>query len=264
MIGHVTFIGAGPGDPELITLKGHKALHAAQVVLHDALIEPAMLEGLPGRLINVGKRCGAHAMAQEAINMLLAREALQGQRVVRLKGGDGAVLGRLGEEMLHLTRHGVPFSVIPGVTSATAVPVHAGIPVTHRGLADGFVVATAHRRTEGEVEFSIPPYHPRTTVVLLMGLGTTALWREQLLRQGYPPELPLAFISAGSTPRQRVVRSTVQQALSDLEAANLPTPALVVVGRVVELSTTLAWFGPMAQASAEHPALPLMAAGVMG
>ncbi len=249
MIGKVTFVGAGPGDPDLITLRGWRALQAADVILYDSLVDRSLLNGLPGHLFYVGKRCGKHSMPQEEISHLLAAQALKGRQVVRLKGGDCAVLGRLGEELLALAGQNIPFEVVPGVTSATAVPVFAGIPVTHRGLADSFVVATAHRRKD-DLAFSIPPYNPNTTVVLLMALGTTAQWQAQLLAGGYPPELPVAFVGSGGTARQQVLVSTVGTARADAEQASLATPTLAVIGRVVALREQLDWFGPADTAQA--------------
>jgi uroporphyrin-III C-methyltransferase len=147
--GYVWIVGAGPGAPDLITLRGWRALREADVVLYDSLVDPSLLDGLPAVRVFVGKRCGAHAIAQERIFELLARLALEGRRVVRLKGGDPSVLGRGGEEALRLTELGVAYEIVPGVTSATAVPVLAGIPVTHRSVADSFLVATAHPTTSG-------------------------------------------------------------------------------------------------------------------
>jgi uroporphyrin-III C-methyltransferase len=232
------FVGAGPGDPDLITLRGWRALQQADLVLFDSLVDVRMLEGLSAECRYVGKRCGRHSMTQEEINALLVESVRSGRRVVRLKGGDPAVLGRVGEEALQLAERDLPFELIPGVTSATAVPMLAGIPITHRGLADSFVVATAHRRSD-EMSLSIPRYNAETTLVLLMARATADSWNAALVAGGYPSNLPVALISAGSTPEQRVVVTTVADALSDLQAAELATPVLAVVGRVVELRDRL-------------------------
>lgn len=237
--GYVWLVGAGPGDPDLITLRGWRALHAADVVLYDSLVDPSLLDGLAAARVYVGKRCGSHAMPQERITELLARLAVEGKRVVRLKGGDPGVLGRVGEEAARLAELGVAYEIVPGVTSATAVPALAGIPVTHRGVADSFLVATAHRRDDAAGS-SIPPYHVRTTLVLLMPRATVRSWVQQLLEQGYPGDLPVAFVSEGCTPRQQVLETTVAEAAQVLEAAALPTPVLAVVGQVVGLRRTLA------------------------
>jgi len=237
--GFVTFVGAGPGDPDLITLRGWRALERADRILYDSLVDLRLLAGLRAECVFVGKRCGQHSMSQQEINELLAESALAGEHVARLKGGDPGVLGRVGEEALYLTERGVPFEIIPGVSSATAVPELAGIPVTHRGLADSFVVATAHRRLE-QAELSIPPYSENTTLVLLMARATAPAWCEALRAGGYPPALPVALVSAGCTARQRVAITSVAAALDDLRAAELDTPLLAVVGRVVTLHSRLA------------------------
>ena len=236
--GCVWFVGAGPGDPDLITLRGWRALQQADLVLFDSLVDVRMLDGLSAECLYVGKRCGRHSMSQEEINALLIESARSGRRVVRLKGGDPSVLGRVGEEALQLAERDLPFELIPGVTSATAVPMLAGIPITHRGLADSFVVATAHRRSK-EMDLSIPRYNAETTLVLLMARATADAWQTALVAGGYPSDLPVALVSAGSTPEQRIVITTVANALGDLYAAELPTPVLAVVGRVVELHDRL-------------------------
>ncbi len=237
--GFVWFVGAGPGDADLITLRGWRALQKAQVILYDSLVDSALLEDLDAECVFVGKRCGAHSMSQEQIIELLIRLGRQGKRVVRLKGGDPAVLGRLGEEALGVADAGIGFDVVPGVTSSTSVPELAGIPVTHRGLADSFVVASAHRCAEAS-ELSIPPFLERRTLVLMMARATATTWQEQLLREGYPAELPVALISRGATEKQRVVVTSVGSAVVDLQTSGLETPVLAVVGRVVTLRARLA------------------------
>ncbi len=233
------FVGAGPGDPELMTLRGLRLVRGADIVLHDALVHPAILDEVAGQLLDVGKRCGRHSMRQEEISELIASLAARGNRVVRLKGGDSSVLGRVGEEALVLAERNIPFEIVPGVSSATAVSSAAGIPLTHRGLADSFLVATAHRR-DGSRDFSIPMYSANTTVVLLMASGTVAAWSEQLLQSGYPTDLPIALISAGCTERERVVETNVADVQGDLLNTGLETPILAVVGWVVTLRGRLA------------------------
>lgn len=236
--GFVWFVGAGPGDADLITLRGWRAVQEADLVLHDSLVDPALLVGLDAECVFVGKRCGKHSMSQEAITELLVRMARQGKRVVRLKGGDPAVLGRLGEEALCVAEAGIGFEVVPGVTSATSVPELAGIPVTHRGLADSFVVTSAHRCTE-DGELSIPPYRARTTLVLMMAGSTAPVWQQQLVREGYPDGLPVALVSRGASTEQRVVVTSVGSAAADLQTSGLETPMLAVVGHVVSLQARL-------------------------
>ncbi len=237
-VGRVTLIGAGPGAPDLITVRGLRALMAADVVLFDALVDERLLDGVTAERIYVGKRNGHHCVPQEEIDALLLKLARQGKQVARLKGGDPTVLGRGGEEAMHLARHGVPFEFVPGVTSAVAGPALAGIPVTHRGVADSFTVLTAHRRVEGG-GFSIPPYHPSTTLVLLMGVSTVGQWRAELREKGYPDTLPVAFVTEASTERQSVLTTTVGRAVEDAEAAGVASPSVAVVGEVVRLRETL-------------------------
>lgn len=251
MSGRVILVGAGPGDPELITLRGWRALQQAEVVLYDSLVDKSLLEGLRAELIFVGKRCGRHSMSQEELTELIARLAIEGKRVVRLKGGDPTVFGRAGEEALRMAELGIPFEIVPGVSSAIAAPAFAGIPVTHRGVADSFCVISAHRAAD-EAEVSIPPYNPRTTLVLLMALQTLGSWGRQLLAQGYPADLPMAFITAGTTKQQRVLTTTVGRAVEETRKAALESPTLAVVGHVVSLRGSLGWYEDAgAQAPAE-------------
>ena len=249
--GKVIFVGAGPGDVELITVKGMKAIQQADVIFYDSLVDRSLLDGVKAQLMYVGKRRGMHSTVQDEINRLLANQAHKGKLVVRLKGGDCSVLGRLGEELLHLTEENIPFEIIPGVTSATAAPVFAGIPVTHRGMADSFAVVTAHRQSD-ELEVSAPPYNPSTTLVLLMALSTTPVWQKRLLELGYPTDLPVAYISSGGTSKQKVLVTTLGEATQAVEAAQLPTPALAVAGQVVTLRETLRWFDLDEEAASQN------------
>lgn len=242
MRGHVVFVGAGPGDPELITLRGWRALQEADVVLYDSLVDERLLQGLDAELVFAGKRCGRHSMPQERISELLVRHALSGRRVVRLKGGDPTMLGRTGEEALRLAAAGISFEIVPGVSSALAAPAFAGIPVTHRGLADSVCIVSAHRRDD-EKEFSIPPYSPRTTLVLLMAGQTAQSWLEQLLVREYPASLPLAFVTAATTTKQQVFVTTVGDAASNHVTVEFGSPTLAVIGHVVSLRDSLAWYG---------------------
>ena len=238
--GYVWLVGAGPGDPDLITLRGHKALHSADVVLYDALVNPELLTGVQAQRIYVGKRSGRHSLPQEEICDLLVRLARAGKRVVRLKGGDPTVLGRGGEEGIRLGREGLPFEIVPGISSSIAAAASAGIPVTHRGVAEAFTVLTAHRRKE-QGEFAIPAYCPKTTLVLLMGVATTPIWQAQLLDQGYPEDLPVAFVTQGCGPDQRVVTTSVGNAQKSVESQGIEAPSIAIIGKVVELRPLLAW-----------------------
>ena len=251
MSGLVTLIGAGPGDPELITIRGFKALRRADVVLYDDLVDATLLDGLRAEQVYVGKRCGRHAMGQERIIALMARLACAGLRVARLKGGDPTVFGRGAEEAIALLEQGIAVEIVPGVSSAVGVPALAGIPVTHRGVADCFAVVTAHRRQD-DADLAIPAFNPRMTVVLLMGVQTMTAWVEQMRARGYPEEVPVAFVVDGATARQRVVETTLAAACADAAAAQVASPAVVVVGNVVRLRGQL--LGAEAPVAAEGPA----------
>jgi uroporphyrin-III C-methyltransferase len=236
--GCVSLVGAGPGDMDLITVRGERALALADVILYDSLVDQGLLRNRSAALIYVGKRCGRHSMSQEEITALLIRCARSGKNIVRLKGGDPSIFGRVGEEALALAAAEIPFEIIPGVSSAIAAPAMAGIPVTHRGVSDGVVTVTAHKRL-GFEEPGIPPYREETTLVLLMALSTIEKWQPQLLRQGYPRDVPLAFIVHGCTPDEHVVESCVGDALTDSLDERVRSPCLVVIGQVVTLRSKL-------------------------
>ena len=240
MTGHVVFVGAGPGDPELITLRGWRELKEAEVVLYDSLVDDRLLDGLDAELVPVGKRCGRHSVPQEKITEMLVHYAFKGKRVVRLKGGDPTVFGRTGEEALALAAAGISFEIVPGISSALAAPAFAGIPVTHRGIADSVCIVSAHRQDDRN-DFSIPPYSPRRTLVLLMAARTATAWLEQLRSRGYPSTLPLAFVTAATTPQQTVHVTTIEEAMDSGVTAELRSPAMAVIGHVVTLRGSLAW-----------------------
>jgi len=241
--GRVFFVGAGPGDPDLITVRGLRELQQAQVILYDNLIDERILEGLAAEQIYVGKESGCHSPPQAEISQRLVELAKQGKRVVRLKGGDPSVFGRLGEEALAVAEQDIPFEIVPGVTSCVAGPAYAGIPVTHRGVADNFSVVTAHRSSE-RTAFSIPPYNSKNTVVLMMSLGSVDAWQTQMLEMKYPPELPVALITRAASASQRVLVTCLDNVARAVAEASLESPTLAVVGNVVALREKLSWFDP--------------------
>lgn len=232
--GVVYLVGAGPGAADLITVRGARLLASADVVVHDALVEPALYEGLAAERIDVGKRAGVHALPQAEICALLVQLARQGRAVVRLKGGDPFVLGRGSEEALFLEEAGVPHVVVPGISSAIAAPLLAGIPVTHRGVADAFCVVSAHPRSE-ERAFNLPAYRPGLTLVLLMGVRSLGDWLPALRAAGWPATTPLAFVEWAGRPEQRCLRTTLAEATATAEAAQLVAPAVAVIGAVAAL-----------------------------
>jgi uroporphyrin-III C-methyltransferase/precorrin-2 dehydrogenase/sirohydrochlorin ferrochelatase len=238
--GFVSIIGAGPGDPDLLTLKAARLLRDADLVLYDALVSPEMRRLAPrARWFFVGKRAGRPGIGQEAIHRLLVRAARRGQRVVRLKGGDPFVFGRGGEEAVALAAAGVPFEVVPGVSAAIAAPALAGIPVTHRGLSSAFVVVSGH--AEDAYRPILESLEPHTvTVVVLMGIASRATLASLLLARGWASPTPAAILRAASSPEATAWIGT----LDGLGAATLPealadSPGTIVVGKVVSLATTI-------------------------
>jgi uroporphyrinogen III methyltransferase/synthase len=246
--GHVWLVGAGPGDPGLLTLAGAEALRRAEVVLYDALASPALLDlcDAAARLIPVGKRAGDHTASQDEITALLVHHGSAGRRVVRLKGGDPFVFGRGGEEALALAAAGIPYTVIPGVTSAVAVPAYAGIPVTHRGMATNFAVVTG--REGAGVEAGWDALARVDTLVVLMGAAGLPEISERLIAAGREPSTPAASISNGTMPAQRVVVATLATIAAEVAAAGLPTPLITVIGPVAALAGEIGWYvpGPLA------------------
>lgn len=244
--GTVYLVGAGPGAVDLITVRGYRLVAQADVLVVDNLADPQVYAQTRGKIVHAGKRAGDHGMAQDAINQLLIDEAKAGHAVVRLKGGDPYVLGRGSEEALALAQAGVPFEVVPGISSSLAAPLLAGIPVTHRGVADAFVVVSAHPRDGAEGSpadplslATVPPYHPRCTLVVLMGVSTLDKWVQVARRQGYPDNLPVAFVTWAARPEQRVLVTTLGQALQDSTAHGLRSPTVAIAGHVVALRSAI-------------------------
>jgi uroporphyrin-III C-methyltransferase/precorrin-2 dehydrogenase/sirohydrochlorin ferrochelatase len=244
--GVVYLVGAGPGDPDLITRRGAELLRAADVVVHDRLVDPRLLRlARPeAEVIDVGKTPGGHYTPQPEINRLLVDRARAGQVVVRLKGGDPFVFGRGGEEALALAAAGLRFEVVPGVSAAIAAPAFAGVPVTHRGLASSFTVVTGHGAADdGPLEATLAAYaRGGGTLVVLMGLGRLAAIVDGLLAAGCPPSRPVALVQSASGPDQRTVAGTLDDIVERVAAAKLAPPATLVVGDVVALRARVAWF----------------------
>jgi len=244
--GTVHLVGAGPGDPGLITRAGADALAHADVVIYDRLASDSLLAlAQPeAERIYVGKAASQHTRTQDEINALLAEHAQRGKSVCRLKGGDPFVFGRGGEEEAYLKERGIPVIVVPGVTSSIAVPAYAGIPVTDRRCASSFAVITGHEdaaKTESTLDWA-GIAHGADTLVFLMGLANLPTIAAQLIANGRPSTTPAAVIQEGTTPRQRVVTGTLADIAERARAAGLKTPAITVVGEVVTLRETLAWF----------------------
>jgi len=242
-IGTVALVGGGPGDPELITVRGRRLLAEADVVVADRLGPSALLGELEPdvEIVLAGKAPGAHTMTQDQINGLIVDRALAGRRVVRLKGGDPFVFGRGGEEALACVRAGVPFEVVPGVTSALAVPAYAGIPVTHRGVTQDFAVVSAHLDPSmpgASVDWESLAKGPGT-LVLLMAVAHLEAISSELIKRGRDGATPVAVITDGTMPTQRVLTSTLRHAAADAARYEVRPPAVVVIGDVVGLREQL-------------------------
>ena len=241
--GHVALVGGGPGAPDLITVLGRRLLAEADVVVTDKLAPRALLAALDPdvEIIDAGKAPHAHNLTQDKINELIVARALAGQRVVRLKGGDPFVFGRGGEEALGCVRAGVPFQVVPGVTSAIAVPAYAGIPVTHRGVTQDFAVVSAHldpSQPGATVDWDALANGPGT-LVLLMAVSHLDSVATELIKRGRDGATPVAVICDGTMPTQRVLTSTLAEVAADAAQAGIAPPAVVVIGDVVRLRESL-------------------------
>jgi uroporphyrin-III C-methyltransferase/precorrin-2 dehydrogenase/sirohydrochlorin ferrochelatase len=244
--GFVSLVGAGPGDPELLTLRALKALQAASVVLYDHLVAPALVElaRRDAERIYVGKERDNHALGQAEINDLMVRLAREGKRVVRLKGGDPFIFGRGGEEIEALAGEGIGFEVIPGVTAAAGAASYAGIPLTHRDHAHSCVFVTGHLKN-GAVALDWEMLaRPRQTVVVYMGLGALGQICAGLATHGLDPSTPAAVVERATLPEQRVIAGTIGTLPSLVALAQAKPPALLIVGEVVRLRERLAWFRP--------------------
>lgn len=246
--GKVYLIGAGPGDPGLLTVRGKSILEKADVVVYDRLVSPGVLSlcNPKAKMVDVGKMPTHHKVKQSEINKLLVKFAVEmpGATVARLKGGDPFVFGRGGEEALELVAAGVEFEVVPGVTSAIAVPAYAGIPVSHRGIATSFHIITGHEKAEAGDSLSLDFENLakcQGTLIFLMGIANMDFIARRLIECGKDPKTPLAFIEKGTTPNQRTIMATLETAGETIVRESVTAPAITIMGGVVELGKTLAW-----------------------
>lgn len=254
--GTVYLVGAGPGDPELLTLRAARLLERADVVVFDHLVGSGVLEliGPQAERVYVGKERAHHSVPQEQINALLVELAREGRSVVRLKGGDPFVFGRGGEELQVLAESGVPFEVVPGITAACGVSAYAGIPLTHRDYAQSCTFVTGHLK-DGSCNLDWAALtRPRQTVVIYMGLSGLPAICDQLVSHGLGADWPAAVVSSGTLQGQRVVAGTLGTLPALVAAAGLESPCLTIVGEVVRLRGQLSWFGQEQTAAAQAAA----------
>lgn len=243
--GKVYLVGAGPGDPGLITVKGKECIERADVIVYDYLAAPALLAHAPKKaeMIYVGKKGGDHTLSQDGINALLVEKASTGAVVTRLKGGDPFIFGRGGEEAEVLVEAGIPFEVVPGVTSAIAAPAYAGIPLTHRKFTATLSLVTGHEDPEkDESNIDWPAISKSGTLVFFMGVKNLPLIVRRLIECGKPADTPVALVRWGTTPKQKTVTGTLETIVDHVTAAKLKSPSIIVVGQVVSLRDTMQWF----------------------
>lgn len=240
--GSVFLVGAGPGDPELLTLKALKVIQKAEVIIFDNLVSQEIRDLFPAsaELIYVGKKKGAHSYTQEKINQLMIDKSKQGFTVSRVKGGDAFVFGRGGEEMLLLKEQGIEVEIVPGITAAAGCSSYAGIPLTHRGMAQGCTFVTAHGEKEIDIQWESLAKLDHT-LVFYMGLSKAKMIESQLIKAGMDLKMPIAIIENGCCPEQRVITGTIKQLSSLVTKHQIKSPSLIMVGKVVSLSKQLQW-----------------------
>lgn len=247
--GEVYLVGGGPGDPDLLTFRALRLMQQCDVCVYDKLVSPEVLDLVrrDAELIYVGKSRDQHTLPQEEINQLLARLALAGKRVLRLKGGDPFIFGRGGEEIETLMQQGVPFQVVPGITAANGVSSYAGIPLTHRDYAQACLFITGHLKN-GVLDLDWAAMaRPQQTVVIYMGLVGLEQICQQLMAHGVAADMPAAVIQQGTTQHQRVVSANLSDLASQVAAAKMKAPCLTIIGQVVQLREKLNWFEPQTQ-----------------
>ena len=243
--GEVALVGAGPGDPELLTLKAWRLIQSAEVVLYDRLVSPEILSLIPesAERVHVGKQRANHTLPQDQINSRLVELARKGRKVVRLKGGDPFIFGRGGEEIETLAAAGVRFQVVPGITAASGCAAYAGIPLTHRDHAQSVRFVTGHLKND-TCDLPWKDFvQNNQTLVFYMGLVGLPIICQQLVAHGMSPEMPVALVSRGTTPHQQVVTGDLTNIVERVERNAVPAPTLVIIGNVVTLRSRLDWIG---------------------
>ena len=243
--GIVYLVGAGPGDPELISVKGQRVLAEADCVIYDYLANKSLVQNLKCELIYVGKQGSNHTLRQDDISELVAAKALEGKKVVRLKGGDPFIFGRGGEEAELLVEKNVPFEIVPGISSFYSAPAYAGIPLTHRDFSNAFEVISGHRRsdTDDTEDVNFPEYNPEKTFAFLMGMKNLPHISSKLINEkNFPADTPVGIVTWGTRPEQRVVTAPLSEIADAVEKAGLKPPAIIIMGGVVSLRDKLRWF----------------------
>lgn len=244
----VSLVGAGPGDPDLLTIKALKRIQAADVIVYDRLVSEPILELIPHgvKKVYVGKASGKHHMNQDEINQLLVSLAKHNHKIVRLKGGDPFIFGRGSEEAKYLINHNIDFEYIPGITAASACSAYAGIPLTHRGVATSVRLITGHCRADKPLDLNWKSLaDENTTLVFYMGLASIPQLREELMNAGLPANTPAAAVENGTTMKQRRCLSTLDQLPADIKNMSIKSPALIIIGKVVNFAEELDWFTPL-------------------
>jgi len=243
--GKVYLVGAGPGDPKLLTVRATELLKEADIVIYDRLVNESILKLAPEKAekIYVGKRTGKHEVPQNKISELIIEKAQLGSKVVRLKGGDPFIFGRGGEEAEALSEKGIEFEVVPGVSSAVAAPTYAGIPLTHRDYAASVAIITGHRAGDSEHAINWPKIADAVdTMVILMGVESLQAITKKLIEGGLNPEMPAAIIESGTLKNQRTIIGKIVTLAKDAEEKQVKPPAVIVIGEVAKLGRKLAWF----------------------
>lgn len=245
--GTVTLVGAGPGDPDLLTVKAARAIQQARLIVFDNLVSEEIRSLFPSRAktLYVGKAKGHHSATQDEINDLLIKYALSGVDVCRVKGGDAFIFGRGGEEMLLLAKKGIPVDVIPGITAASGCTSYAQIPLTHRGLAQGCTFITAHADKQLELNWSALA-KLNQTLVIYMGLSKTDMISDELLKGGMTADMPVAFVENGCTPEQRIFTGQLSELSQLKQQHDIQSPALIVIGKVVTVASQMQWLEQLA------------------
>ncbi|QSP93763.1 uroporphyrinogen-III C-methyltransferase [Marinobacter salinisoli] len=253
--GEVALVGAGPGDPELLTIKAWRLITSAEVVLYDRLVSPEILSLIPetAERVHVGKQRANHALPQDQINQRLVDLAREGRKVVRLKGGDPFIFGRGGEEIETLAAAGVRFQVVPGITAASGCAAYSGIPLTHRDHAQSVRFVTGHLKNN-TCDLPWKDFvQTNQTLVFYMGLVGLPIICKQLMGHGMSPDMPVALVSKGTTPEQVVVTGTLANIVARVQAHKVHPPTLVIIGQVVSLRSKLDWVGGVPELADEQP-----------